>query len=49
VALKLMYLTVNRLVAWVALFARSETANQVEILVLRHQVAVLRRSTPDLG
>src|SRR3954451_14814052 len=36
----------TRLVAWIALTARFETANQVEILVLRHQLAVLQRNTP---
>src|SRR3954454_16064804 len=36
----------TRLVAGVVLLPRSETTNQVEILVLRHQLAVLRRSTP---
>src|SRR3954453_17753641 len=36
----------TRLVAWMVLLTRSDSANQVEILVLRHQLAVLRRSTP---
>src|SRR3954451_11562678 len=36
----------TRLVAWIVLLTRSEAANQVEILVLRHRLAVLRRSTP---
>ena len=32
-----------RLVSWVALLARSEASKDAEILVLRHQLAVLRR------
>jgi putative transposase len=46
VALKLIYLMLTRLGARIALLARSETANQVEILVLRHQLAMLQRTTP---
>src|SRR5580692_4225667 len=32
-----------RLFGWVALLARNDTSKDVEILVLRHEVAVLRR------
>ena len=32
-----------RLFGWVALLARSDTSKDVEILVLRHEIAVLRR------
>jgi putative transposase len=32
--------------SWLALLARSDTAKDVEILVLRHEVAVLRRGNP---
>jgi putative transposase len=32
-----------RLFGWVALLARSDTSKDVEILVLRHEMAVLRR------
>ena len=35
-----------RIASWLALLARSDAAKDVEILVLRHEVAVLRRRNP---
>ena len=35
-----------RILAWLALLARSSAAKDAEILVLRHEVAVLRRTAP---
>jgi putative transposase len=46
VALLLAYLLLVRVLSWLALLARSNTAKDVEILVLRHEVAVLRRHNP---
>jgi putative transposase len=43
VLFRLLYLLMVRLFAWVALPARSGASKDVEILVLRHEVAVLRR------
>jgi putative transposase len=43
VLFRLLYLLMVRLFAWVALLARSGASKDVEILVLRHEVAVLRR------
>jgi hypothetical protein len=43
-ALLLAYLMVGRVLSWLVLLARSEAAKDVEILVLRHEVAVLRRN-----
>jgi len=41
--LRFAYLAVLRVFGWLALLARSDRAKDAEILVLRHQVAVLRR------
>jgi putative transposase len=46
VAVKLIYEMFTKLLSWIALHARSDTANEIEILVLRHQLAVLQRRTP---
>jgi hypothetical protein len=37
------YLAVLRVFGWLALLARSNRAKDAEIIMLRHQVAVLRR------
>ncbi|MFC9493551.1 integrase core domain-containing protein [Streptomyces sp. NPDC056982] len=42
-ALRLLYLTFLKLLGWIALLTRSEASKNAEILVLRHQLAVLRR------
>ena len=41
--IRLLYVLMIRLFGWLALLARSDTSKDAEILVLRHEVAVLRR------
>jgi hypothetical protein len=43
VSLRFVYFAVLRLFGWLALLARSDRAKDAEILILRHQVAVLQR------
>src|SRR5688500_13151463 len=42
----LIYRMFTKLLSWMALCARSDTSKEIEILVLRHQLAVLQRRTP---
>jgi putative transposase len=45
-AVKLIYQVFTKLLSWMVLYTRSNTANEIEILVLRHQLAVLQRRSP---
>jgi hypothetical protein len=49
VALRFMYLLATRCFAWLGLSARDSMAKDVEILILRHQLAVAQRRDPRLG
>src|SRR5438876_9744182 len=43
----LLYLIFIRLCGWLVLFGRSPASKDVELLVLRHEVAMLRRTQPS--
>jgi putative transposase len=46
VLVRLIYRSLTALLSWLTLLARSSASKNAEILILRHEVAVLRRGNP---
>ena len=45
-SLRLLYLIFGRLLSWLTLLPRAPSSKDIELFVLRHEVAVLRRTNP---
>ena len=43
---RLLYLIFIRLLGWLTLLSRASSSKDAEILILRHEIAVLRRPNP---
>jgi putative transposase len=46
VPVRLIYLVLCQLIQWLTLLPQADAAKDVEILVLRHENAILRRTNP---
>jgi putative transposase len=46
VSLRFLYLIFDRLLSWLVLLSRESSSKDIELLVLRHEIAVLRRTNP---
>ena len=46
VSLRLLYLIFDWLLNWLLLLGRTSSSKNIELLVLRHEVAILRRTNP---
>jgi hypothetical protein len=46
VSLRLLYLILDRIFSWLMLLGRTSSSKDVELLALRHEVAVPRRINP---
>src|SRR3954466_12793945 len=46
VSLRLLYLIFGQFLSWLMLLGRATSSKDIELLVLRHEVAVLRRTNP---